>query len=56
MKMPRSIVDQVTQFKTILAPKPTAANWASNNTLFAIWIGINDVVSSSYLVAQLMFI
>ncbi|KAF8801643.1 hypothetical protein BYT27DRAFT_7197861 [Phlegmacium glaucopus] len=39
-----SIVDQVTQFKDILAP---GANWASNNTLFAIWIGINDVGTSS---------
>ncbi|OCH93835.1 hypothetical protein OBBRIDRAFT_724015 [Obba rivulosa] len=41
-----SIVDQVTQFHDILAPKPTGAQWNSNNSLFAIWIGINDVGNS----------
>lgn len=41
----RSIVDQVTQFNQILAPKPVGAQWNSNNSLFAFWIGINDVVS-----------
>ncbi|KAF8969580.1 GDSL lipase/esterase [Flammula alnicola] len=41
-----SIVDQVAQFKTFLAPKPSGAQWSSNNTLFAIWIGINDVGNS----------
>jgi phospholipase/lecithinase/hemolysin len=41
-----SIVDQVSQFKTFLAPKPVGAQWSSNNTLFAIWIGINDVGNS----------
>jgi phospholipase/lecithinase/hemolysin len=41
-----SIVDQVAQFKQFLAPKPIGAQWASNNTLFAIWIGINDVGNS----------
>ncbi|KAF9478500.1 hypothetical protein BDN70DRAFT_43935 [Pholiota conissans] len=41
-----SIVDQVAQFKSFLAPKPAAAPWSSNNTLFAVWIGINDVGNS----------
>ncbi|KDR73729.1 hypothetical protein GALMADRAFT_228181 [Galerina marginata CBS 339.88] len=41
-----SIVDQVTQFKKFLAPKPVGAKWSSNNTLFAFWIGINDVGNS----------
>jgi len=41
-----SIVDQVTQFHDILAPKPVGAQWSSNNSLFAIWIGINDVGNS----------
>ncbi|PSR77583.1 hypothetical protein PHLCEN_2v7773 [Hermanssonia centrifuga] len=41
-----SIVDQVSQFKTILAPKPNGAKWSSSNSLFAIWIGINDVGNS----------
>ncbi|EMD38135.1 hypothetical protein CERSUDRAFT_113281 [Gelatoporia subvermispora B] len=41
-----SIVDQVTQFHDILASKPAGAQWSSNNSLFAIWIGINDVGNS----------
>jgi len=41
-----SIVDQVTQFNQILAPKPVGAKWSSDNSLFAIWIGINDVGNS----------
>ncbi|KAA1477376.1 hypothetical protein DENSPDRAFT_583185 [Dentipellis sp. KUC8613] len=41
-----SIVDQVSQFNEILAPKPEGAKWESNNSLFAFWIGINDVGNS----------
>ncbi|KAI0373068.1 hypothetical protein BV20DRAFT_938785 [Pilatotrama ljubarskyi] len=41
-----SIVDQVTQFHEILAPKPAGARWNSSNSLFAFWIGINDVGNS----------
>ncbi|KAF4615422.1 hypothetical protein D9613_002573 [Agrocybe pediades] len=41
-----SIVDQVNQFKEFLAPKPSGAQWSGNNSLFAIWIGINDVGNS----------
>jgi len=37
-----SIVDQVAEFKTFLASKPVGAQWNSSNSLFAIWIGIND--------------
>jgi phospholipase/lecithinase/hemolysin len=37
-----SVVDQVAQFKTFLASRPPGAEWNSSNTLFAIWIGIND--------------
>ncbi|KAJ7073767.1 GDSL lipase/esterase [Mycena amicta] len=37
-----SIVDQVAQFKGILASKPPGAVWNSSNALFAIWVGIND--------------
>ena len=40
----RSIVDQVGLFHDILAPKPAGAEWHSSNSLFAFWIGINDVV------------
>ncbi|KAH9917447.1 uncharacterized protein B0H18DRAFT_37146 [Fomitopsis serialis] len=41
-----SIVDQVSQFEEYLAPKPYGAQWDSSNSLFAIWIGINDVGNS----------
>ncbi|KAK7038266.1 SGNH-hydro domain-containing protein [Favolaschia claudopus] len=37
-----SVVDQVAEFKHFLASKPVGAKWDSSNTLFAIWIGIND--------------
>ncbi|KAF9818645.1 hypothetical protein IEO21_02625 [Rhodonia placenta] len=41
-----SIVDQVSQFQEYLASKPAGAEWDSSNSLFAIWIGINDVGNS----------
>ncbi|KIK62796.1 carbohydrate esterase family 16 protein [Collybiopsis luxurians FD-317 M1] len=41
-----SVVDQVSQFQQFLAPKPTGAKWSSSDSLFAIWIGINDVGNS----------
>lgn len=44
----RSIVDQVSQFHEILASKPSGAEWSSSNSLFAFWIGINDVVRAYY--------
>ncbi|KZS90030.1 carbohydrate esterase family 16 protein [Sistotremastrum niveocremeum HHB9708] len=37
-----SLVDQVAQFVKYLSSKPTGAKWSSSNSLFAIWIGIND--------------
>jgi len=43
-----SLVDQTNQFTQFLAPKPEGAKWSSNNSLFAIWIGINDVGNSWY--------
>jgi len=41
-----SVVDQVSQFSEFLASKPAGAEWNSSNSLFAIWIGINDVGNS----------
>ncbi|KAG1734316.1 carbohydrate esterase family 16 protein [Suillus lakei] len=41
-----SVVDQVTQFNEYLASKPAGATWNSANSLFAVWIGINDVGNS----------
>lgn len=40
----RSLVDQVAQFDQFLSPPPAEAPWKSNNSLVAIFIGINDVV------------
>lgn len=40
----RSLVDQVTLWKQYLSPPPAVVPWKSNDSLFAIWIGINDVV------------
>jgi len=42
-----SVVDQVSQFNDYLASKPAGATWDSTNSLFAVWIGINDVGSSA---------
>jgi hypothetical protein len=44
----QSIVTQVGLFERYLAPKPTGAHWNSSNSLFAFWIGINDVGNSFY--------
>ncbi|KAI0345104.1 hypothetical protein BDW22DRAFT_1325510 [Trametopsis cervina] len=41
-----SIVNQVSQFKQYLSHKPSGAQWNSSNSLFAFWIGINDVGNS----------
>ncbi|KAF9242107.1 carbohydrate esterase family 16 protein [Melanogaster broomeanus] len=43
----QSVVDQVSQFDDYLASKPAGATWNSINSLFAIWIGINDVGNSA---------
>jgi hypothetical protein len=45
-----SVVDQVTQFNDYLASEPAGATWNSKNSLFAIWIGINDVVRTFFIV------
>ncbi|KAG8217936.1 carbohydrate esterase family 16 protein [Butyriboletus roseoflavus] len=42
-----SVVDQVSQFNEYLAPKPAGAQWDSTNSLFSIWIGINDIGNSA---------
>ncbi|KAF9242105.1 carbohydrate esterase family 16 protein [Melanogaster broomeanus] len=41
-----SVVDQVSQFNDYLASMPAGATWNSTNSLFAVWIGINDVLNS----------
>ncbi|KAH8089123.1 hypothetical protein HD553DRAFT_339329 [Filobasidium floriforme] len=41
-----SLKDQVDLFKQYFAQPPAEAPWTPDNTLFAIWIGINDVGNS----------
>jgi hypothetical protein len=48
----QSIVTQVSLFQRYLAPKPAAAKWTSDDSLFAFWIGINDVGNSFYWVSH----
>ncbi|KAL5340216.1 hypothetical protein BJX70DRAFT_387447 [Aspergillus crustosus] len=41
-----SLIDQVTEFTEYLSPPPAFAPWNANNTLFAVWEGVNDVGGS----------
>lgn len=50
----RSIVNQVSQFNEYLANKPAGAEWESSNSLFAVWIGINDVVCLNFALIVLL--
>lgn len=43
-----SLVDQVNSFLATAASKPATAPWTSENALFSIWIGINDIGNSYY--------
>ena len=45
----RSFTDQVSQFLASYADKPPYAPWESENSLFSVWIGINDIGGSWYL-------
>ena len=38
-----TLVDQVSQFLNGPAKKPANAPWTSENALFSVWIGINDI-------------
>ncbi|KAF8829629.1 hypothetical protein HHX47_DHR3000547 [Lentinula edodes] len=44
-----SVTDQVNQFLDTAASKPAETPWTSENSLFSIWIGINDLGNSYYL-------
>lgn len=35
--------DQVGQFLDGAGKKPSTAQWDSNNAMFSVWIGINDI-------------
>ncbi|RAL07132.1 SGNH/GDSL hydrolase family protein [Aspergillus homomorphus CBS 101889] len=43
-----SIIDQVADFQEYLFPPPSWAPWTAQDTLFAVWIGVNDVAGSWY--------
>ncbi|KAI0700963.1 hypothetical protein C8T65DRAFT_656929 [Cerioporus squamosus] len=43
-----SLIDQVNEFMGQAASKPAFAPWTSNNALFSVWIGINDIGNSYY--------
>jgi len=44
-----SLIDQVQQFQKSIATKPSYAPWTANNSLFAIWMGVNDIGNSWWL-------
>ncbi|KAF5355158.1 hypothetical protein D9756_005598 [Leucocoprinus leucothites] len=44
-----SLTDQVNQFLNGAAKKPTSTPWTSSNSLFSVFIGINDIGNSYYL-------
>ncbi|KAF8901873.1 hypothetical protein CPB84DRAFT_1846586 [Gymnopilus junonius] len=43
-----SLGDQVNQFLTTVANKPPTTPWTSANSLFSVWIGVNDIGNSYY--------
>ncbi|TBU26745.1 hypothetical protein BD311DRAFT_808224 [Dichomitus squalens] len=43
-----SLIDQVNEFMGQVANKPASAPWTSENALFSVWIGINDIGNSYY--------
>jgi hypothetical protein len=42
----KSLTDQVNQFLASYADRTSSDLWASKNTLFSVWIGINDIGNS----------
>lgn len=38
-----SFVDQVTEFTNSIASHPSTTPWTSENALFGVWMGVNDV-------------
>jgi len=45
----KSFVDQVTDFSTQLASHPSYAPWTADNTIVAVWMGVNDIGNSFWL-------
>lgn len=44
-----SLTDQVNQFLSGAGTKPASSPWTSSNSLFSVFIGINDIGNSYYL-------
>jgi len=47
-----SFVDQVKLFRDSIATHPSYAAWNSENALFGVWLGVNDVGNSYWLDAE----
>lgn len=45
----KSFIDQVNQYSSSIASKPSYAPWTAENSLFAVWMGVNDVGNSYWL-------
>lgn len=43
-----SFIDQVTEFTNSIASHPATTPWTSENTLFGVWMGVNDVGNTYY--------
>ncbi|MCJ1442969.1 MAG: hypothetical protein MMC23_003466 [Stictis urceolatum] len=43
-----SFINQVQEFSSSLATKPSYAPWTSTNALFSVWMGVNDVGNGWY--------
>jgi len=43
---PATLVDQVSQFLSVLGNKPASTPWTSANALFSFWFGVNDIFLS----------
>ncbi|EAW11688.1 fungal cellulose binding domain protein [Aspergillus clavatus NRRL 1] len=39
----RSFIDQVAEFSSSIATKPSYAPWTAENSLVGVWMGVNDV-------------
>lgn len=44
-----TLVDQTAEFVDNLSPAPSDAPWTADNSLFALWFGVNDIGNSYWL-------
>jgi hypothetical protein len=43
-----SLINQTNEFTALVASNPAFASWTAENSLFPIWMGVNDVGNSFY--------